>query len=448
MINRKGAFKVKKIILIPAAIIIIIITGCSVTPDDVIVPTETNNDYNNMTDYRLDGLPSSDENENDDTSYSNAPLTIQDLFNPIEVTVFSQNMSFREAMPEYKIFYPFGEIMDYIVEGKANYVIFVEEGHQIEQQSNMLRISPIGDTQPDEIPVFMEITQVPEITVPEMENLIMTTLNLNQYTVILHLQPTESFPFVIIRFHDNQDLGAVTSKYIRDNAHGGVFVIKTQYSTTAGSHRHQFLNALRTMEIIPVSSLSFLICDDISENPYSDGSISIQNLFEPKWVMIFVEGTPELIRYYPFGEIMESGTSGIVSYVIFIENFYQAEQHGNRLLVTPNNTQADWSDIFMEIRQVPNISVEESEREIINAIDFNRYYDTSHMYPTEEFSFVRFIFYEGTEWNSIITNIYIRDNTQGGVFVITTQYTIEAKAIGNTGVRFRSFLSTLEVLDI
>jgi len=216
-----------------------------------------------------------------------------------------------------------------------------------------------------------------------------------------------------------------------------------------------FWNSLRTLEIITETELSPLEDDNSLVDLNTDNIIDIQDLFEPKFVIIFTLGIPVLVRYYPIVEIAEAGTEGIASFVIYVDQFYKVERQDNLLrLIHPRNVPADdwsieWSDTaFMEIKQVPNITIEEMEQKIISYINSNRYYSTFHHQPSEEkdIPYVTFSLADGFEWDSIITSIQIKDNENGGVFVITSQSTLAA--LENLNSRFRSFIKTLEVLDL
>jgi len=123
------------------------------------------------------------------------------------------------------------------------------------------------------------------------------------------------------------------------------------------------------------------------------------------------------------------------------------EQRDNLLRITPFwEKSTSLSESFMEIKQIPNTTIEEMEQMVINSTDFSRYYDTFHNQPTADSPFASFTLYDGFDGNNIVTNIYIKDNKNEGVFVVTTQHTIEATE--GIGVRFRASLKTLEVLDL
>ena len=188
--------------------------------------------------------------------------------------------------------------------------------------------------------------------------------------------------------------------------------------------------------------------DSVIINSPSDELTTIQDLFKPRDATIYIEGTPVSIRFYPFGEIVDCSMEGMASYVIFIDDFLQVKQRDNLLRATPFwADKLDMPEIFREIRQVPNTTVAEMEQKIIASFDLDRYYFT-HRQATEDFPFVSLGFEEKIETHSdrhpgsaaVISNS-IKDNTRGGVFVITTQLPLgDMCALGATfGYSFRTF---------
>ena len=166
-----------------------------------------------------------------------------------------------------------------------------------------------------------------------------------------------------------------------------------------------------------------------------------QASLEPIDYVIYMEGLPETIQLHPFSTISEQ--DGMANYVTYIEaDYYNVEQQDNLLRITPNID--IYPIVFMEIKQIPNVSVMEMEAEITNSKAFNNC-TTFHTPSTEDFPFVRIEFYDGDERDSTVTNFYIRDNSHGGVFVATAQYFTEA--VGGHGVRFMHYLKTLVIIE-
>jgi len=428
----------RKISVVLVIILLFFAVGCSVENvyDVVEYIVEDNIEY-----ISQDSSEYIYADESDDEEYipfpscCNAPAlpigqrAINDYFSPLNIATLHHGASLRESIPDTFKLYPFGEIMNPEIEGLASFIIYFGERFQAEQWHNMLRITPVGDYMPDNVPVFMEITQVSNITVQEIEYKILSTIDGNPS----HLQPRANFPFVEVRHRDSGGSDSVvTSTYIRDNLHGGVFVIITQHSFGRGwAYGVDFVNSLKTFAIITEPELL----------PFSDEH---DDLPVPKFIMTYMMGTPVMARYYPF--VIAAYEQEVASYVIFIENCCDGELRDGLLRITPIwDRPAEWPEFYMEIKQVPNITISEMANEIISFLDFEDYYYIYYHLPNEYAPFAHFSLYDGFYHDSITRSVRIKDNEHGGVFVITTQHTIEGTE--GIGIRFRNFLATLEVLD-
>ena len=446
-----------KKLVIALVILLIIFVGCSTNPINDNNQSEL--DTTPVMTCEFEPVVPTDEDENEDIVYLSDPLFIEDYFAPIDVMVLPRNIIdvffFQEYLVELEIisnfirFYPFGEIMAQGIEGKASFVIFIENRFEVEQEVNLLRITPAGDTQLDNTPVFMEITQVPNTTVEEMEHKVSEAIDFSRYPINRHLQPTDNFPFVVIQLQDGGRLDStVTSIYIRDNSHGGVIVVTTQHSFgERWIYGSDFMHALETLEIITEYDLLLLNNDDVTDNIYPNSSVTIQDLFDPRLAIIFIEGTPLLVRHNPFGKIVEADTDGMASFMIFIEDFYQVEQQDNLLRITPPwDMPPGFPEVFMEIKQVPNTTIAEMEYMIETTFDFDHFYSFREQYPVD-FSIIKLGFYGDLDImvNDVLIDIYIRDNGNGGVFVITMQYCHEA--FTGHGVRFLNSIWTLTIIE-
>jgi len=320
---------------------LVVFTSC-------LIETETMIYSNNLDKQKTHSLINTEE-KIIDSGFTNL-INIQDFFEPLDIVVFFDNMVSPEDIPNVIRFYPFGEIIPKEIEGKASFVVFIEEGYQVEQQVNLLRITPFED-----IPsVFVEIKQLPNITVEEKIAQIIKNLGDNRRLSFL-LPPTDNFPFTKIWLLEDLDNRAIIQReimYIRDNTKGGVIFATVN---EAGRDLANFDNVFRTLELI-----NFIDGDIIKNTPRN--ATAIQELFDPKFVIIFIEGTPELIRLYPFGEIAEHRADGFANFVVFIEDFYNVEQQDNMLRVTPCfPAPENFPEVFMEIKQVPDITVGEYE---------------------------------------------------------------------------------------
>ena len=201
-------------------------------------------------------------------------------------------------------------------------------------------------------------------------------------------------------------------------------------------------STITEMFFITIILILFTGCSiEIAYN-FNNAPRTLQYLSKPKYATIYIEGMPVLVRYYPFSKIAEEGKKGIASYLIFVENLYKVEQANNLLRITPRYMLEHLPEFSMEIIQAPNTTVEEMEYKVMSTFVFY-YYFAFRSSPSEYFPFVGLIFYDGLEKDSIVTSIYIKDNTHGGVFVVTTRLTDEAA--GGHGVRFRNSLKTVMV---
>ena len=191
--------------------------------------------------------------------------------------------------------------------------------------------------------------------------------------------------------------------------------------------------------------------------PEAEPLSPIQQLFEPwEYEGLGPEAIHAFIRYYPYGEIVDPGTEERASFVIFIPRYLsgeyhlQVEQQENLLRVVPIVQMLDHPPSFMEITQVPNVTVYEMKERLWAEMDPSLIY--YHRLPTEDDPFAA-IFQEDVIWEDdgsriwlyVINGVYIRDNNQGGVFVITTQFSSDgAEWFGSL---FSRSISTLEIID-
>jgi len=171
---------------------------------------------------------------------------IQDLFKSKDSVVYLY------GEPHPIRLYPFGEIVK-AEEERASFVIFVESypSFSIEQQNNLLRLTSNFDLPSDSPSMFMEITQIADITVEEAERQIKSEIDLDLYELFRN-DATEDFPFNSIHLYERELLwnAKIISIYIRDNGRGGVFVITTQHSEEAHLAGTRFRHYISTLEII------------------------------------------------------------------------------------------------------------------------------------------------------------------------------------------------------
>ena len=179
---------------------------------------------------------------------------------------------------------------------------------------------------------------------------------------------------------------------------------------------------------------------------------TIQDLFEPIQSTIMMEGEPIYVELYPFGKLIEEDEKNYANFVIFIQSeLFYVQQSYNFLRITPILGDLNAPLAFMEITQTADIAVVEAIEKIKSEINFSAlasFAQFSHAPPTKDFPFdiISFLeFDENMYQDAKLIRIFIRDNLNGGVFIITTQHTLEAT--GGFGVRFVYFISTLKIIN-
>ena len=187
--------------------------------------------------------------------------------------------------------------------------------------------------------------------------------------------------------------------------------------------------------------------EESAETYYEYTMLTIQDLFEPIDSAIYSEGLPVPARLYPFGEIAGPEVEGRVSYVIFIETcYYYVMLYDNLTRAIPKRSPPEGApSVLFEITQITNISVAEAVYQIKANFNYYPYPDIFYTSLSEHFLFSDIEFHYGSEWNSKVIRVFIRDNTVGGVFVITSEYFLLATS--GHGVRFRHYISTFEIID-
>jgi hypothetical protein len=318
--------------------------------------------------------------------------------------------------PEHVTLYPYGEIHE--TEGFSSFVIYSDGDLSVQQHFNFLRLTPTGS--PDSL-TFMEVTQIPNITAEEVEARILSEADRRLHPFVFNLPPRENFPFFWIVMWGYAPAPAI-DVFIRDNLQGGVFLITMQHEHDFGTRDMIFAshNAVRTFEIF---------------------SEPTDACFDARLIITFREGMPELDRFYPHEIFTEQ--NGLADYVIYIDDFYVARQSENHLRVTSifEELLDYYPPLFMEITQVSNITAEEMAREIISAADASNL--LFHNEPQKDFPYIRIGFIsDEDEHHEIMTDFYIRDNENGGVFLATVHFFDIASG---ANAHYGHMLRTLEI---
>lgn len=201
-----------------------------------------------------------------------------------------------------------------------------------------------------------------------------------------------------------------------------------------------------------------------------------EQLFPPKDVTLYLEGMGEELTYTAHGELPSAGMDAEgndetvftevdgehtaeqpmkAGFVIYVdEESYIVEETEEKYLIRqiPIEYETEEQRAFyeslpkcqLEIIQEAGLTPEEAAKQIKEEL-------------TESFEMVSEIeesglsegltvwAQEGLEWNSEIREYYFVDNGQGGVFIITATYFMEATE--GHGGRFHSMIKTFEVLE-
>ena len=235
--------------------------------------------------------------------------------------------------------------------------------------------------------------------------------------------------------NDYADVDLDDDKVIFSNE---AYVTNQSYPDEAGDEETIIINEVYVTEQFNPD------CVD-AESSYAEVIIT-QDLFEQREDIIYLQGIPVPVMVYPFWEIVATEENGRASFVIFVDpecfditqnvNFFRMDS----ISFPPSGE----SRVFMEVTQLTDINVDEAISLLKLEHDFDFYELSSYTYATEYFPFYSFSFSYGYGWDAKTTRIFVRDNTQGGVFVITVQCDIQ-----NAGFLqlTRHYVSTLVILD-
>ncbi|MEX1307535.1 MAG: hypothetical protein AB1Z19_03325 [Eubacteriales bacterium] len=144
-----------------------------------------------------------------------------------------------------------------------------------------------------------------------------------------------------------------------------------------------------------------------------------------------------------------------VRYVLYIdEERYTMQKGENEDTISPKDYPEDYPPVEMRISQIQDRAVERMTDEVFTQLKGT--YD--NVYEAEPFSFshvsgLKLVAFNGDlngdketmpQWDDEVMNVYIFDNTQGGVFVIRVRYFIEAEE--GHGARLEQMLDQLELI--
>ncbi|MFJ7972643.1 hypothetical protein [Psychrobacillus sp. NPDC096389] len=168
----------------------------------------------------------------------------------------------------------------------------------------------------------------------------------------------------------------------------------------------------------------------------------IKDMFVPeKEIIQSIEGTEE-----PADVVLQEGKDA--EYVIYIdeERYKLIEEENADIITTKEPLEERYPEVSMRIEQFKDLALEE----IVAMKEAELTSEYSKVTPTESVTdpvegYKLHAIDDGTKWDSPVTNVYVIDNKNGGSFVITEKYFLEA-AEGH-GARFYAMLKEFKIVE-
>ena len=166
-----------------------------------------------------------------------------------------------------------------------------------------------------------------------------------------------------------------------------------------------------------------------------------RDIFVPyKQVSINVEGNNEITDV-----IFQEGKEA--EYVIYIDEEKYKFTRGEKsdVITTKEPLEEKYPEVSMTIEQFKHKSPQEmlDILETKLAVEYTKISVTESVTePVEGFTLHGI---SGSKWNSPVTNVYVIDNKNGGSFVITEKYFLEASE--GHGARFNSMLKQFKIIE-
>ena len=133
-------------------------------------------------------------------------------------------------------------------------------------------------------------------------------------------------------------------------------------------------------------------------------------------------------------------------YIIYIdeERYKLVKGEESDVITTKEPLEERYPEVSMEIKQYKDVSPDTmiSTLKTELASEYTKVMAESVTEPLDGFKLHGI---SGSEWNSPVTNVYVVDNLNGGSFVITEKYFLEA-AEGH-GARFYAMLQEFEIIE-
>lgn len=167
----------------------------------------------------------------------------------------------------------------------------------------------------------------------------------------------------------------------------------------------------------------------------------LKDMFIPeKEITQSIEGTEEETEV-----ILQEGKDA--EYVIYIdeERYKLIKGENSDIITTKEPLEERYPEVSMEIEQFKDITPEEMVATLESELAAGYTKVTETEAVTEPLVAFKLHGISGSEWNSPVTNVYVVDNKNGGSFVITEKYFLEA-AEGH-GARFYAMLQQFVIVE-
>lgn len=168
----------------------------------------------------------------------------------------------------------------------------------------------------------------------------------------------------------------------------------------------------------------------------------IKDMFVPeKEIIQSIEGTEE-----PTDVVLQEGKDA--DYVIYIdeERYKLMQEENTDIITTKEPLEERYPEVSMRIEQFKDLTPEEivARKETELASEYSKVTATESVTDPVE-GYKLHAIDGGTTWDSPVTNVYVIDNKNGGSFVITEKYFLEAA--GGHGARFYAMLKEFKIVE-
>ena len=134
-------------------------------------------------------------------------------------------------------------------------------------------------------------------------------------------------------------------------------------------------------------------------------------------------------------------------YIIYIdeERYKLVQGEESAIITTKEPLEERYPEVSMEIKQVTDMAPQEMVSILEEELSSKYTKMTETESVTEPVEGFKMHGISGSEWDSPVTNVYVIDNLNGGSFVITEKYFLEA-AEGH-GARFYAMLQEFKIIE-